>query len=264
METENKTNEVFWQEMEKNHRRGKILGGLLIVIIGALFLGRELGMNIPEWIFTWKMLLIAIGTMMIVKSGFRSGKGIFLILIGGAFLASDMYPAILIKPLLWPILIILFGLFIIFKPRRKQHYLFRKRMYHKYHRHHHHGDWHCDNPGQNVDDDKIESTTFMGAVKKNILSKNFKGGEITNVLGGAEINLSQADFEGTATLEITNVLGGTKMIIPANWGIQSELVSVMGSIEDKRPLQPNLNVEKSKILILRGTVFMGGIDIKSY
>jgi len=73
-----------------------------------------------------------------------------------------------------------------------------------------------------------------------VLSKKFKGADITNVFGGAEINLSQADMESTATMELTNVFGGTKLIIPAHWEINSELVSVFGSIEDKRSIQPNI------------------------
>lgn len=261
MENENKMNETFWQEAEKNHKRGKVLGGILVVTIGALFLGRELGMEIPSWIFTWKMLLIAIGTVIIVKSNFKSFKGIGLIIVGGVFLLSDLMPGLAIKPLLWPILVIVFGLIIIFKPRRKHSF-----MRHKMHRHRTHYSRDCDwdVPGQTSNEDRIESTTFMAGVKKNIISKKFKGGEITNVLGGAELNLSQADFEGTITLEVTNVLGGTKLVIPANWEIHSEVVSVMGSIEDKRPIMATTTTENSKILVLRGTVFMGGIDITSY
>jgi predicted membrane protein len=105
----------------------------------------------------------------------------------------------------------------------------------------------------------------MGSVKKNILSKNFKGGEITNVFGGSEVNLSQADIEKTATLELVNVFGGTRLIIPANWEVHSELVSVFGNIEDKRNIQPNLKLRKcTKVLVLKGNTFMGGIEIKSY
>lgn len=263
MENEmNNMNEDFWKEAEKRHKRGKVLGGLIIVIIGCLFLGREFGIEIPQWLFTWKMLLIAIGVTIGVKSSFRDPKWFFLILIGGAFLIGDIYPELAIKHFLWPSLLILFGLAVIFKPRRNKwmrHQHFRNRRYRRYNS----PDCYQSTFAQSVNDDKIESTTFMGAVKKNILSKNFKGGEITNVLGGSEINLTQADFEGTITLEITNVLGGTKLIVPANWVIQSELVSVMGSIEDKRPMQ-NVPNEKNKTLILKGTVFMGGIDIHSY
>lgn len=115
-----------------------------------------------------------------------------------------------------------------------------------------------------VSEDYVESTSFMGGVKKNVLSKKFKGADITNVFGGAEINLSQADMESTATMELTNVFGGTKLIIPPHWEINSELVSVFGSIEDKRPIQPNTAMGEAKILVLRGTTFFGGIDIKSY
>jgi predicted membrane protein len=267
MEEKEKTDEQFWQGAEKNHKRGKILGGLLFVIIGSLFLARELGMVIPQWIFTWKTLLIGIGLVIAVKSNFRSWKWIILVAIGTAYLICDLYPGLAIRPLLWPMFIILIGLIIIFKPRRKHH--FKNKMYRKYYKHHsryynYAYDYTDRMQAQSTNEDVIESTTFMAEVKKNIISKNFKGGDITNVLGGTEINLSQADFEGSPVLEITNVLGGTKLIIPAHWEIHSELVSVMGSIEDKRPIQSNITAEKNKILILKGTVFMGGIEINSY
>lgn len=122
----------------------------------------------------------------------------------------------------------------------------------------------CHREGESIHEDVIDSTSFMGGVKKNILSKNFKGGEITNVFGGAEINLSQADFEQSVTLEMTNIFGGTRLIVPANWEISSELVSVVGSIEDKRPTQSNVSSDVKKVLILKGTTVFGGIDIKSY
>ena len=63
---------------------------------------------------------------------------------------------------------------------------------------------------------------------------------------------------------MTNVFGGTKLILPAHWEINSELVSVMGNVEDKRPIPPTTNVDMRKVLNLRGTTFMGGIEIKSY
>ena len=103
-----------------------------------------------------------------------------------------------------------------------------------------------------------------------MLSKKFKGADITNVFGGAEINLSQADMESTATMDLTNVFGGTKLIIPAHWEINSELVSVFGSIEDKRPIQPNTATGDKKVLmisivspVLSGGEFKGiaGIDV---
>ncbi|HSH64898.1 MAG TPA: LiaF domain-containing protein, partial [Bacteroidia bacterium] len=114
-------------------------------------------------------------------------------------------------------------------------------------------------------DDIIDGVTFMGGIKKKIISKNFKGGDITVIFGGVELNFAQADMTDKATLDVTQIFGGTKIIVPANWEIKSELVSVFGSIEDKRMMQPSaIGNENCKTLILKGTTFFGGIEIKSF
>lgn len=269
MEVQNSQNEEMWQKMEKTHRRGKVMSGLLVLAIGSLFLARELGVEFPSWLFSWKTLLIGIGVVIGFKHRFRNMSWLVLIAIGTTFLISDLYPDMHLKPILWPIVLIVVGLVMVFKPRNKrcgQHGYMRKQ-------------WRQGNFGakdsftadydsnkESSKEDVIESTCFMSGVKKNILSKNFKGGEVNNFFGGTELNLMQADFEGSAKLEVTQVFGGTKLLIPANWEIKSELVTVFGSMEDKRPLPANAasGDEKQKLLILTGTTFFGGIDIRSY
>lgn len=268
-------NEDSWKDFEKSHRRGKVLGGLLIVAIGSLFLARELGVEIPFWVFSWKTLLIGIGLVLAIKHKFRHPGWIVLIGVGGVFLMSDLYPALNFKPILWPSILILIGLAIMFKPRNS--HLHERRLKCRQWRHRHrdfyragrvesykgeHSDF--SNREEPVKDDYIDSFVFMAGVKKNILSKNFKGGEVTNVFGGSELDLTQADFTGSASLELTQVFGGTKLIVPANWEIKSELVTVLGSVEDKRPVQANVNAESPKVLVLTGTTVFGGIEIKSY
>lgn len=254
--------EEMCKQTEQSQRRGKVVGGILVVVAGSLFLAKELGADIPHWLFSWKTFLIALGIITGVKNNFRNAWWFFLVAIGGVFLLGDFYPMMNIKPFIWPVLIILFGLMMIFKPRRKFNH---RRWAYAHHRYSRYGQKdNCCVKEDSVSEDYVESTSFMGGVKKNVLSKKFKGADITNVFGGAEINLSQADMESTATMELTNVFGGTKLIIPAHWEINSELVSVFGSIEDKRPMQPNTATVDKKVLILRGTTFMGGIDIKSY
>jgi hypothetical protein len=111
-------------------------------------------------------------------------------------------------------------------------------------------------------EDYIDATTVLGGIHKNILSKNFNGGDITIFMGGAEINLSQADIQGTAALDITQIMGGTKIIVPSNWEIRSQLTSVFGNIEDKRQ---NIGVtDPQKVLIIDGTSVFGGIEIRNY
>lgn len=263
METQhdNSSFEEMWQKAEKSHQRGKIVGGLLIIAAGVLFLAKELGADIPQWIFTWKMFLIAVGFIIGVKHKFLHPLWLILVVIGGAFIMGDIYPQWNIRPF-WPVLVILVGIAILFKPRRsRRHYKWHQKFHEQRGFRYRHE---CFEHNVSSNEDFVESTTFMGGVKKNILSKKFKGGDITNVFGGAEINFTQADFEGTATLEMVNVFGGTKLIIPANWEITSDVVAVMGSVEDKRTNIPAPSQEKSKVLILKGTCFFGGVDIRNY
>jgi predicted membrane protein len=270
METqkENQNDDIFCN-YEKEHKRGKIIGGILVILAGSLLMARELGAEIPYWVFTWKTFLIGLGIVIGIKHNFRHFSWIILVLIGSAYLVSDIYPDLAFKHLLWPILVIMLGLMMIFRPKRR----FKNRFGHR------HRDWKkwqeeqyprgrdYSNYGteSSSPDDTVESVTFMGGVKKKITSKNFKSGEIVVIFGGAEIDFSQADINEQATLEIVQVFGGTKLIVPANWEIKSELVSIFGSTEDKRMMQPpTLSNEPKKVLILRGTTIFGGTDIKSF
>ena len=112
-------------------------------------------------------------------------------------------------------------------------------------------------------EDFVDSTSIFGGANKIILSKDFKGGDIVNIFGGTELNLSQADITDKAILEMTTIFGGTKLIIPSNWSVKSEATIIFGGIEDKRSM-PAVSGSIGKILLLKGTVIFGGIEIKSF
>ena len=103
-------NDEMMRNWERRHRRGKVLGGMFIVGIGSLFLAREMGMYIPNWIFSWKVLLIAIGLFVGIKHSFRNAGWLVPIFIGTAFLLRDNFPELAISHYIWPIAIIFFGL----------------------------------------------------------------------------------------------------------------------------------------------------------
>ena len=132
MEIKEMNQEEWHKEITKSHRRGKIMGGLLVVSIGSLFLARELGTELPAWLLSWKTLLIGLGVVSAVKHKFKSVAWIVLIGIGSIFLMNDIYPDLHIKPIVWPIFIIFVGLAIMFKPRRPyyfHHKKFNKNLY---------------------------------------------------------------------------------------------------------------------------------------
>jgi hypothetical protein len=111
-------------------------------------------------------------------------------------------------------------------------------------------------------DNWLDSVAIFGNIKKLVYSKNFKGGDVVSVFGGAEINLMQADFNGEIVIEMVQIFSGAKLIVPPHWQIRSEMIAIFGGIEDKRP--PQTSYDENKVVVLNGTTFFGGLEIKSY
>ncbi len=253
METENKrklqgsgfSNDKFWT-------------GLVLVIVGAVLFADKLGMDFPRWLFKWPMILILVGIVSGFKHRFRNISWIIMIAIGGFFLADELIVSWDFRHYFWPILIMGVGVLFILRPKRKWFAEGRTERWQKYSNT-------TFNPNyENTSaEDIINSTSIFGGVKKVVTSKSFKGGEIICIMGGAEYNLTQADFSGTIYIEIIQAFGGTKLIVPSHWEIRTEIVAIFAGIEDKRPTQPG-TFDPTKILVLKGTTIFGGVEIKSY
>jgi predicted membrane protein len=247
METDSKNS---GRERFVSPRSGPAFAGLVLVIVGGILLSRQLGADIPGWVTSWEMLPIALGVYFGARRSFKPGSWIILILVGSAFLANDFYPEISVRHLIWPTAIILFGLWMIMRPRRT------KRNWDKW------KDWEGWREEGNTSDNTVEVNSVFGGTKRKILAKDFKGGEINTVFGGNDLDLSQANINGVASIETNIVFGGVKLIVPAHWQIKSEVDCVFGSVEDKRR-DTGVSAE-NKLLVLKGAVVFGSIEIKSY
>ncbi len=82
--------------------------------------------------------------------------------------------------------------------------------------------------------------TIFGKCKKVWSTKRISKAGDTYPSFGAEINLTQADFQRfNIAIEVVQIFGGAKLIIPPHWQVRSEMVAIFGGIDDKRPPQMN-------------------------
>jgi hypothetical protein len=240
--------------------------GIGIVLFGIAILLKRADINIPRWVMGWEMIVLLIGIGIGLKSKFKDVSWIILVTIGSLFLVDDIFEGYRFDRFAWPTALIVIGLIMALRPRfarfpswdkhdQKDSYGIKNQT----------SDSYASAPASWDKDlgDVLDVTAVFGGVKRNVMSKNFRGGEIVAVLGGAEINLAHADFEGVIRLEAVSVLGGTKLIVPPNWDVQSEMVAVFGGVEDKRVIRAEL-IDPTKKLILEGTCFLGGIEIRNY
>ncbi|MFD2919885.1 hypothetical protein ACFS6H_09220 [Terrimonas rubra] len=237
--------------------------GVFLLIFGVFSLIKaNFDIHFPRWIFTWEWILIGIGLFIGFKENFKGSAWIILIAIGSIFLSKDVLRAYNLQFSVWPIIMILVGVYFITQAGGKKK---RQSLKEEDERQTEWGDIPLSDgtPYVETEDDYVDSTSIFGSDKKNVLSKNFRGGEITNVFGGSEVDLTQADIQGKCVLEVTAIFGGATLIIPSNWLIRSEAVTIFGGISDKRKMAIASELPR-KTLIIKGTVLFGGIEIKSY
>lgn len=245
-------------DMERRVHGSRVGGGLFLLLAGFLLLAYKMGAPIPGWVFTWPVLLIAIGLLTGIKSQFHNPGSYVLILIGSVFLADQSIPGIDLHRYITPIILIGLGLLFLLRPKRRLcSGRYRRRGWER-------KDFTASNTANpNDTEEYLDIHAVLGGVKKNIQSKNFKGGEIVCFMGGAEISFMQADIQHPVVLEINNVFGGTKLIIPGNWEVQTEISATFGGVDDKRNFQNNVP-DVDKKIILTGSCVFGGIEINNY
>ena len=94
-------------------------------------------------------------------------------------------------------------------------------------------------------------------------SKIFKGGEINNVFGGMEFDLSEAQLaEGTNYLELNSVFGGIILYVPVDWKIEIRQTQVFGHFVDNRA-KPGFEIDENRALVIEAHAVFGGGEIRS-
>lgn len=241
-------------------RSSGVWTGVFILLVGVAALVKATVTDLPTWLFSWQTFLIALGVFIGIKHGFRGASWFVLMLVGGAFLIPEINPDLTIRRYIWPVALIVIGFFIMLKHRTRFTGPGNEKKSGA-------------SPGAeeatigdetaNSTEDFINTSSIFGGTSKNILSKNFKGGSVVNVFGGTELFLGQADINGTAIIDTTTIFGGITLVIPSNWTVKSQATVIFGGLEDKRSITPVADGTE-KILIIKGTVMFGGIDIKNY
>ncbi len=223
--------------------QGRIFSGLLIILIGVLFLLGNLGrLDIGEVFSTyWPLILVFIGLWHLIAHEFRSaGFGVILLLIGGFFMLVNLD---IIRGRIWlyfwPLLIIAAGLWIIFKPRFK---LFKERA-------------------PEIKEKDLDVFIIFSGIKRRFNTPEFRGGKATALFGGIDLDFTQAGLaDNKASIELTAIFGGIEVLVPSDWEVVVDSSSIFGGVEDKHKAVPT--AETKATLFIRATAMFGGIEIK--
>lgn len=241
----------------------QILFGVAVIVTGLAFLLDNLGLiDVDFTVHLWPSLVILFGVLRIMQSRTNAGYvvGAGLILVGGMMLLNAMGLILIRWHTLWPLLLILMGLSVVFRSpagRRRAGGLPPA------------GDAAAprglDKPQQGgaqvpADGDAfVDITAILGGYNSRVAAPVFRGGDITAIMGGCELDLRQCSIEGEAVLTVFALCGGISLKVPPDWSIDLRGTPILGGFEAKTIEAPHLD----KRLVVRGFTILGGLEVRN-
>jgi len=225
---------------------GRIWLGAILIVIGALIFLKNFHFNILYIdIFSWPFILLVIGIIILVNRK-DSIFGLILVIVGGIGIASK-YLHISFRSILseyWPILLILLGIYTIFKTFGKNE----------------------DTGVESIDSNEyyLDVFSIFGDITKIIKTTNFLGGKTTSLFSDLKVELRESKLpKGTIELDTVTLFGSTTIFIPNDWDVIIKTTTIFGGFEDHRGKSiPEAEFE-SKVLVVKGLVLFGSGEIKS-
>ena len=220
--------------------------GLVALVAGVLLLAGNLGFTPARAALRyWPAVLVLLGIGKLLRSrGVGGAIGGALWVGAGAWLLSSRLGLVRLSlweaaATYWPALLVMLGLSIV-----------RQTLARRY-------------DADPVLDRRHELhvMAILGGNKGSNGSHEFRGGELTAILGGVDLDLTQARLaNGRAVLNVFTMWGGLELRLPEGWIVENQMVVALGGYEDRtRPV----GSPDAPRLVLRGTTVMGGVEVRN-
>lgn len=217
--------------MKKN--TSSIFWGLIIILVGIIYLGNNLDLwNIEIFFDGWWTLFIIIPSVigLFKKEGFVSC--ILGIIIGSLLLLAcqDTIEWNMVGKVFIPLLIIIIGLSILFKPTVKKITKSGK------------GD------------------TFFGIFSSTEEKLNGKLEELNciSVFGGVTLDLTKTEVKEDVVIDCVTVFGAAELRLPKDANVKTSGVPIFGGLENKKEIEEKKN---TPTIYINYVCVFGGVDL---
>jgi predicted membrane protein len=228
---------------------GRFFWGLILILLGAGLLLDQTGyIEIGDLIsLYWPSALILIGIAGLFER--RSSKvwNSILIIFGVLMQMKRLdYIDIDIFRLLFPIILIVVGISVIFNTGvRKHHSPVEPEKWSK---------------GSVSMEDTVDLSVIFSGIDTLNQSQTFKGGKLSAIFGGIDLDLRGAKLNNNeAFLDVTALFGGVSIFVPDDWRVEVMGTPILGGWDNKT--KPNQD-PNAPVLKIRGTPIFGGIEVK--
>jgi len=219
--------------------KGRMLVGLALITLGVILTLSQIGVlnleGIGRW---WPLLIVGVGIVKArqpIEDGQRA-VGVALLFVGGWVLLIGL----LSWGSAWPLLMVLIGAFLLWQAIARR----------------------TTSAEPALASPVVSEFAFMAGVKRRVRVADFRGGFVTAVMGGVELDLRQSRIDtAPVTLDVVALWGGLELKVPVDWKVETRVVPFMGGFEDK---SKSIGAsDASPRLVVRGYAVMGVIIVSN-
>ena len=233
--------------MSGGSRYQGLIPGAIILAIGAIFLLNNVGIvRAGNFFRFWPLFLIFAGLVKLADPCRRAWGAVLVVV--GVLLQFDQLGFVHVSfGELWPLAVIAAGAMAMWSALRARKITDGKKT---------------DSADPRT---TLNESAIFGGVEKRINAKEFRGGQLQSMFGGIEIDLRDADIDGTeAVLHANAIFGGIEVRVPETWFVAARGQGVFGGFSDStRYVGPSDPDKPKKTLIVVGSAVFGGVEIRN-
>lgn len=223
----------------------QVVLGVLVIGMGLLFLLDNLGiLDMHRALSFWPMVFVVAGTVKLCDTRTQGGLLMGGALVGvGVLMMLDRMDVIDFNwRTVWPLALIGLGVYQVARALRGRRSL--------------HGVPLKDGAPT---DSVLDVVAVLGGFERRVTSQDFRGAEVTAIMGGCALDLRTASIRDEATVSVFAFWGGLTLKVPPDWTVILEGTPILGAFEEKTIAPPH----NGKRLIVRGYAIMGGVEVRN-
>jgi predicted membrane protein len=250
----------------------RLIAGGILIGLGVVFTLDSFGLvHAGHIIQYWPLVLVVAGIAKVLESrlpGQRTG-GIVLIAVGGILLLWTLHLAFFRARDIWPVILLLVGASLVWQALSNRRFsragagesspgeralagaregLAASRGWRE---------------GPTDAGSVLNEFAFMGGGDRIVRAQDFRGGEVTAIMGGFGIDLRGAAIAGdSATIHIFTLWGGVDLKVPEEWNVVMAGAPILGVFTNSAKAFRQGDAA-AKTLFIKGAAIMGGVEVKN-
>jgi predicted membrane protein len=224
----------------------QVLMGVLVIALGLLFLLDNLDIiEVRDALAFWPLIFIFAGVAKLLDTTTPNGYLIGLggIAVGVTMILHRLGIIYFSWRAAWPLVLIAVGLMVVYRAMTGQRITTHGMV--------------DDKPGS--ESQMVDVTAVLGGFERRVQTQDFRGGEVTAVMGGCALDMRSASIVGEAVIHVFAFWGGVTLKVPPDWTVVLQGTPIMGGFEEKTIVPP----DGSKRLVVRGYAIMGGVEVRN-